>query len=218
MIISDFMMLATACAPAIHPITLSAVVMKESRGDVYAVSINNHQKISPQPSSFEEAITTAEQLRHDGHNLNIGLGQISVKNLEWLGMSLSDLFNPCKNLEAIQIILTHCYERAKLEYDSEQSALKDALNCYSVGNGERGFAMQKIASYVGVEVPALASIGDEEQEFVKLNTGEPKKLVKMKSGSVTSREELEDAFTNEASGVHDAFTAKYRSSSEKSQE
>ncbi|WP_455481880.1 lytic transglycosylase domain-containing protein [Bartonella sp. B35(2025)] len=219
MTIPDFMMLAATCAPTIHPTTLSSVVMQESQGNAYAISIDGNQKLSHQPSTFEEAITIAERLKNDGHNFDIGLGQINVKNLGWLGMSLSDLFDPCKNLKAVQIILTHCYERAKSMYNFEQTALKAALNCYNTRDFKNGFTsayVQKIAANVGVKVPALTSVDNELQKFVKQNTKMQEKTVKVKS--ITTQEELADAFTHKTSGVQDAFTKKDPSLSEKLQE
>ncbi|WP_074381497.1 lytic transglycosylase domain-containing protein [Bartonella doshiae] len=210
MTIPDFMMLAAACAPAIHPTTLSAIIMQESQGHVYAIGINGNHKLSHQPSTLSEAITIAEKLKHDGHNFDIGLGQINVKNLEWLDMSLFDLFDPCKNLKALQIILTHCYERTRMKYSSEQTALQAALSCYSMRDFKNNFTkfyMQKITSYAAVQIPALVSVGNESQKFVKLHTGEPERTVKTESFS-DSPEELADAFAHKSSGVLDAFTTK----------
>ncbi|EJF84444.1 lytic transglycosylase domain-containing protein [Candidatus Bartonella washoeensis] len=206
MTVPSFMMLAAVCAPAIHPTTLSTVVMQKSRGHIYAIGLHNNQKLSYQPSTFKEAIATAEQLKKNGHNFDIGLGQINIKNLEWLGMSLSDLFDPCKNLKAVQAVLTHCYERAMSKYKSEQTALQAALSCYNTGNFKSGFTnayVQKVDSVVGVKVPAL--LDKELQESLQIHTGEAGKTIKVELLSTTS-EELADAFAHKISGVRDAFT------------
>ncbi|WP_455476222.1 lytic transglycosylase domain-containing protein [Bartonella sp. B17] len=215
MVSLDFMVLAAACAPAIHPTTLSAVVMQESQGNIYAIGINGNYKLPHQPSTFEEAIATAEQLKRSGYNFDVGLGQINIRNLEWLGMSLSDLFDPCKNLKAVQTVLVHCYERAMLKYSSGQAALQAALSCYNTGNFKRGFInkyVQKVASRVGVKVPVLMPIdSDEVQEFVQHQTKTQEQTVNVKP-SIVPQEELVDAFKSKASSVHDAFTVKDPSS------
>ncbi|WP_406604067.1 lytic transglycosylase domain-containing protein [Bartonella gliris] len=205
MTVPSFMMLAAACAPAIHPATLSTIVMQKSQGHIYAIGLHNDQKLSYQPSTFKEAVATAEQLKQSGHNFDIGLGQINVKNLESLGMSLSDLFDPCKNLKAVQTVLTHCYKRAVSKYSSEQTALQAALSCYNTENfkgGSTNTYVQKNASYVEVKVPAL--LDQESQESIQIHTGEAEKTIKTELLSTTS-EEVPDAFTHKASGVRDAF-------------
>ncbi|EJF79806.1 type IV secretion system lytic transglycosylase VirB1 [Candidatus Bartonella washoeensis] len=205
MTVPNFMMLAAACAPAIHSTTLSAVVMQKSRGHIYAIGLQNDQKLSYQPSTFKEAIAIAEQLKKNGHNFDMGLGQINVKNLEWLGMSLSDLFDPCKNLKAVQIVLMHCYERAVSKYNSEQAALQAALSCYDTGNFKSSSTntyVQKNASYVALKVPAL--LGEESQESIKIHTRKAEETIKVELFSVAS-EDLPDAFAHKTSGVRDAF-------------
>ncbi|WP_455476950.1 lytic transglycosylase domain-containing protein [Bartonella sp. B41] len=214
MTISNFITLANTCAPEIHPTTLSAIVMQESRGNVHAIGINGKKKLSRQPSTRKEAIAIAEQLKRNGYNFDVGLGQINVKNLAWLGMSLSDLFDPCKNLKAMQIVLTHCYERATSKYSPEQKALRAALSCYNTGNFERGFTnayVQKVVSHVGVKVPELIPMNDNSQEFEQLSTTTQEKMI-VADPSATSKDKpidaftKTDAFTHKANSIRDAFT------------
>lgn len=182
MVISNFMTLASTCAPAIHPDTLSAIIARESRGNIYAIGINGHHKLPRQPSTLKEAVAVAEELERNGHDFDVGLGQINVKNLGWLRMSLSDLFDPCKNLKAMQIVLTDCYQRAALRYGAGQTALQAALSCYNTGNFRHGFTngyVQKVASYVKVKVPALAPL-DAESNYQPQKSAQPRSAQKNK--------------------------------------
>ncbi|EIJ6113758.1 lytic transglycosylase domain-containing protein [Salmonella enterica] len=219
MALAEFAVLAAMCAPAIHPTTLSAVVTQESRGNIYAIGINGDYKLPRQPRTLEEAIVTAEQLKKDGHNFDAGLGQINVKNLEWLGMSIADLFDPCKNLKGAQTVLADCYERAVPQYGEGQAALQAALSCYNTGNFKRGFAngyVQKVASHVGVRVPALAPVDGKPQEPVQLRAVAKGEAVQ--APPAKTREGLDDAFTHKTSGVRDAFSAADAFSSNEEQE
>ena len=209
MALAEFAVIAAMCAPAIHPTTLSAVVTQESRGNIYAIGINGDHKLPRQPQTLEEAIATAEQLRRDGYNFDAGLGQINIKNLEWLGMSIADLFDPCKNLKGAQTVLLDCYERAVSRYGDGQGALQAALSCYNTGNFQRGFSngyVQKVASHVGVTVPALEPVSGGTQEPAKLQAV-PKGAARLAPAQTKPREGLADAFSHEASGVRDAFNA-----------
>ncbi len=215
MIVPDFMMLAAACAPAVHPTTLSAIVMQESRGHIYAIGVNGNYELLQQPSSFNEAVATAEQLKKDGHNFDMGLGQINVKNLKLLGMSLSDLFDPCKNLKVVQTILTHCYKQEMSKYSSEQAALQAALSCYNTRNSNSDFttiSVQEISSHVIVKVPALVS--NDLQETLQLHTERPEHVIETES-LLPSSEESVDAFMHKESRVSDAFTTEEPSSLER---
>ncbi|WP_332060097.1 lytic transglycosylase domain-containing protein [Bartonella sp. CB74] len=220
MTILNFMALAAACAPTVHPTTLSVVIENESQGHIYAIGINGNHKLSHQPSTFEEAVIIAKQLKQDGHNFDVGLGQINVRNLEWFNMSLSDLFDPCKNLKAVQMILTHCYERAVSKYDSGQTALQAALNCYSTRGFEHDLTntyVQESALSTEIKIPAFTPENNESLEFVQLRA-EPQKQTVQTELSAFSQEEVADAFTHKASSVHDAFATESSSFSEKRKE
>ncbi|MGF7157149.1 lytic transglycosylase domain-containing protein [Bartonella heixiaziensis] len=210
MTVPSFMILAAACAPAIHPMMLSAVVMQESRGSIYAVGLNDDHKLSHQSSTLKEVIAITKKLKQDGHNFDMGLGQINAKNLKWFSMSLSNLFDPCKNFKAAQAALTYCYERAILACSSEQTALQAALSYYNTVSFKSGSInlstnayVQKVASYVGEKIPVRLS--QKPQKSIELHTAEPEQAIKTEPLSSTS-EELPDAFTQKESGAHDAFT------------
>lgn len=158
---TDFSELAARCAPQIHPVTLTALVLQESQANPYAIGINGGTaRLERQPRNYAEAVATAGWLKANGHNFDAGLGQVNVKNLGWLGLDVADLFDPCVNLRASATVLADCYVRASKGQGGGQAALRSALSCYNTGNFRRGFAngyVEKVARRVGVVVPAGGS-------------------------------------------------------------
>jgi type IV secretion system protein VirB1 len=154
----QFKELAAQCAPWIHPTTLSAVVLQESRANPLAIGVNGSYKLKRQPRDKAEAVATARWLADNGHNFDAGLGQINVRNMRWLGLGYADLFDPCANLRGAGLVLSDCYSRASRSYGAGQKALMAALSCYNTGDFGRGLRngyVGKVASKVGVAVPEL---------------------------------------------------------------
>jgi len=159
---ADFRAVATQCAPGVHISTLSAVVTHESAGNPYAIGINaDGVRLPRQPRSKAEAVKAAQQLLADGYSFDSGLGQINSKNLEWLGMSVADLFDPCKNLAGAATVLTECYKRGSKHVADEQAALRAALSCYNTGNLTDGLSngyVQRVVAAANLDVPALLPV------------------------------------------------------------
>lgn len=174
MAILELAMLAATCAPNVHLSTLRPLIRHESRANIYAINVNGTYSLSKQPTNKEEAIATASWLKENGHDFDAGLGQVNVRNLPKLGMSIADLFDPCKNIKGAAAVLTECYSRAVPRFGEGQPALLAALSCYNTGNFQRGFAngyVQKVASNIGMSVPALEPVETgKAQEPVKLKT------------------------------------------------
>lgn len=128
------------CAPDVHPKTMSAVIYHESKGNPFAIGINTKEiKLKQQPTTKEAAISTAKELLDMGVNIDMGLGQINATNLGWLKLSVEDVFDVCKNLQAASRILTENYKSAKQTFaEDDQAALRAALSSYNTGNQQRG--------------------------------------------------------------------------------
>ena len=135
--VTTFVALATLCAPLVHPSTARAIVLTESSFNSQAIGVVAGS-LQRQPRNLDEALATAGALRADGKNFSVGLAQINVRNLDRFGMSLADGFDGCKNLSAMQAVLSACYERAGSK-DESQAALRRALSCYYSGNFTTGF-------------------------------------------------------------------------------
>ncbi|WP_321938365.1 lytic transglycosylase domain-containing protein [Paraburkholderia sp. J8-2] len=144
----DFDTLAQQCAPAVHPITLQAIVRTESDFNPYAIGIVGGHLVH-QPRNRAEAFATAKALDARGINFSLGLGQINKVNLTRYGLTYETVFDICANLSASADILRRCYERAIETIGSEGRAMGAAISCYYSGNFERGFVTELDgASYV----------------------------------------------------------------------
>ena len=149
---SDFASLAASCAPAVHLQTATALVDVESSFNPWAIGVVGGALVR-QPRSRGEALATARALRTAGWNFSVGLGQINVRNLARLGLTLEAAFDPCMNLTAMQTVLSDCFKAAtEIGIRSKQQALRSALSCYYSGNFmtgvEHGYVARVVASAV----------------------------------------------------------------------
>lgn len=135
----DFIALAQECAPWVAPQTLAAIVKTESVFNPLAIGVNNAEQLTRQPRTPEEAEATARWLINNGHNIDLGLGQINSSNLSKTGLSIKDAFDPCKNLAAAATILEWNYHAAVNKYNDEQDALRAALSAYNTGSFTKGY-------------------------------------------------------------------------------
>lgn len=168
----DFQSLAAECAPGVHIKTLSSIVRHESTVNPYAIGLNAPgQKLPRSPASKEEAVATGKWLKAHGYNFDGGFGQVNVKNMDWLGLTMDDLFDPCKNLTAAAKVITDCYQRASRKFTDTQVALHAALSCYNTGNFEDGIKngyVKWVAQYATLDVPALTPISTGKRPPVQL--------------------------------------------------
>ena len=134
---TTFLALATVCAPLVHPNTAQAIASTESSLNPHAIGVVAGALLR-QPRSLPEAVATAESLRAQGRNFSLGLTQINVHNLDRLGLTVTDAFDGCKNLQAMQTVLGECFDRAS-GAQGPQGSLRRALSCYYSGNFTTGF-------------------------------------------------------------------------------
>jgi len=134
----DFLALSSECAAFVPPYTLEAIVKTESNFDPLRIGVNGGSRLERQPVNIEEAIVTAQWLLDNGYNIDLGLGQVNSSNLNRVGLTVHDAFDPCKNLKAAGIIFQKSYQAAIRQYPEEQ-AVKVALSAYNTGNFVRGF-------------------------------------------------------------------------------
>ncbi len=130
------------CAPQVDPTTARALVAVESSLNPHAIGVVGGS-LERQPRNQREALVTAQALHDAGWNFSVGLAQINVRNLPRLQLSLDSVFDPCRNLAAMQTVLIECFERAAGAAPgapaSEQRALRQALSCYYSGDFTTGF-------------------------------------------------------------------------------
>jgi type IV secretion system protein VirB1 len=147
------------CAPHVHPDTGVRLVQVESGRNPHAIGINGPYRLARQPASGAEAVATARWLIEAGHNIDMGLAMINVKNLPRLGLSVEQVFDPCHNLGAMQVILSEAYGRASQRRGPGLHALDEALSEYNTGTRHLGLQngyVAKIFNAKTVVVPPEA--------------------------------------------------------------
>ncbi|MDF4211144.1 lytic transglycosylase domain-containing protein [Pseudomonas protegens] len=209
----NFQSLAAECAPGVHLKTLSSIVRHESAANPYAIGLNAPgQKLPRPPASKEEAVATGKWLKAHGYNFDGGFGQVNVKNMDWLGLTMDDLFDPCKNLTAAAKVITDCYQRASRKFADNQVALHAALSCYNTGNFEDGITngyVKWVAQYATLDVPALMPVSTGKLPPVQLKATKEAVSIDASVPAATKaphkKEGIGDAFSRQSSG---AFSVK----------
>jgi type IV secretion system protein VirB1 len=152
--------LAQQCAPAVAPETLLSVVRAESGFDPLVVAVNGAPREVLHPATLAEAAATATRLIAAGRSVDLGLGQINNRNLAPLGLSIADVFDPCRNLAASAQVLQAGYTRAAASSGDTQAALRTAFSFYNTGDAARGFRngyVDRVSRAAAAVVPALKS-------------------------------------------------------------
>ena len=128
--------LCAQCGPAVHPITTKAIIRVESGGNPYAIG-DNTTRHSYSPKSKQEAIEIAQGLLSQGHSLDLGIMQINSCHIKTMGLSLDDLFDPCRNINTGTKILSEAY-RNNDRGEARNVVLFKALSAYNTGSAWRG--------------------------------------------------------------------------------
>jgi len=159
-----FRAVAESCASGVAPEILSKLVAAESGFNIFAIGVNGANRKSYAPKTSQEAARLARELIAQGHSIDMGLGQINNKNLEWLKLTPETVFDPCANLAAAETVLRDGYERARAAGASKDDALKKALSAYNTGSFTRGFTNGYVARVLDREV----KIAPEQSQSIRL--------------------------------------------------
>jgi len=125
--------LISSCAAGVNPRTMTALVHVESGGDSLAIHDNTWQTSYAAPNAAT-AVAWANELVGMGHSVDLGLSQINSYNLPSLGLSVTNVFDPCTNLQAGASILSADYRAAIAHFGPGQIALRHALGAYNTGS------------------------------------------------------------------------------------
>ncbi|API61329.1 hypothetical protein BSL82_17995 (plasmid) [Tardibacter chloracetimidivorans] len=136
--------LARQCAPSVAPATILAIAHAESELDTLAINVNGGPKLRP-ATSAADAAALAQRYIAAGYSVDLGLGQINSNNLGWLGLSVEDTFDPCRNLAAAARVIGLNYSTAARGGASGPEAMGIALSLYNTGKPRRGFANGYVA-------------------------------------------------------------------------
>jgi type IV secretion system protein VirB1 len=140
------------CAPNVSPVTLAAIMQVESGGNPYALGINGWHGKKPHPKNASQAAAFARYFISAGYSVDLGIMQINSSNLKGLGLSISQVLDPCTNMAAGSRILSRGYAGATKKFGQGQGALRAALSAYNTGNYERGFKNGYVAKYYGHQI------------------------------------------------------------------
>lgn len=156
--IATVVALAHQCAPSVAAETLVSVVHTESHFNPYAIGINAKGVAAPDPASRASAAAAARRLIARGYNIDLGLGQINSANLKWLGLSVEDAFDPCRNLAAAARVLSGNYLSVVRSSPTTEAAIATAVSMYNTGSRSRGFGngyVGRVYASSTVVVPAI---------------------------------------------------------------
>ena len=156
-----FTALVALCAPLVAPETMGAIVATESNFRSFVIGVNGGNGFAA--ASYDhrtkaDAVARARDLLAKGANLDLGLGQVNSANLAGLGVTVEDMFDPCKNLRAAEAILAANYTAASATTPNSQEALRAAISAYNTGNFKSGFAN----GYVGRVQTAVTDVSGLE--------------------------------------------------------
>lgn len=154
----DVEQLVHQCAPDVHPTTMMTILRHESGLRPFVMGVNG---TSPrqvfEAETAERAAQIAQRLIAEGKSVDMGLGQIWSGNLEMLGLTPEEVFDPCTNIKAAAYVLQEAYERTSTRHGEGQGALDQALSIYNTGREDRGVANGYVGSVRGKTyvVPSL---------------------------------------------------------------
>ncbi len=133
------------CSSRVHPITLQAIIKTESNKNPLAIGLNDGFSLRHQPRDIAQAIRWVNELEDQGRNIDIGLGQINIKNIHHYGLHGRDALNPCINIQLMEKILLRNYQNA--EHKSQnltKITIYQAISAYNTGNFHSGFNNQYV--------------------------------------------------------------------------
>jgi type IV secretion system protein VirB1 len=193
-----------ACAPAVAPATLSAIIQVESGAYPYAINVNRLPGAAkaPRVARPRDAASAAQAARAwiaKGHSVDLGLMQVNSRNLARLGFTIEQMFDPCTNIKAGASILIANYKVAVRTHGEGQRALGDALSAYNTGSYYRGYNNGYVGKYFNL---AGANVGDGASAHSVIPPAPSPYLAET---AVYSRKETEYAVSNpDASAGDDA--------------
>lgn len=123
------------------------IIHVESDFKEYTVNVNKHDTFLSK--TREEAEKTAKDYIEKGYSVDMGLMQFNSKNLNspsFKHLTISDLFDPCKNIKAGSDVFFLAYESTSKDLSKEER-IKKALSIYNTGNQELGFQNGYVAKY-----------------------------------------------------------------------
>ena len=135
-----FAALLARCAPTVGPVTMRAVVERESAAYPFAIRDDANGR-SYFPDGLETAVRLGTRLVRAGDDVDLGYMQINIRNVRVYGLDVRRALDPCTNLRLGARILADDYARAETAGRPGQAALVRALSAYHAGRfDDTGYA------------------------------------------------------------------------------
>lgn len=165
--------LAQQCAPGVAAETLLAVVHTESAFDTLAIGVNVGPRLGVRPRTPADAAREARRRLKAGGDVDLGLGQINSRNLAWLGLSVDDAFDPCRNLAGAAKVLAFGYRASVQAHATPQAALRDALSRYNTGDPVRGHRNGYVARVEASARTIFPALGESPSTVAPMASPDP---------------------------------------------
>lgn len=180
--------------PYVHRSVMTAIVKVESGGNPWAININKKGvRLLAQAANEEQAKAWIRWFVANGYNIDIGLAQINIKNIQKSGKDPVTFLEPCTNLTMAGQILKANYQQATRTSSNSDDAVKKAISAYNTGNFRYGFSNgyvgKVIAKYNGQKInnssnysmtPPLNiassstnNVGNYKAKVIKKQSGQP---------------------------------------------
>jgi type IV secretion system protein VirB1 len=130
--------LADRCAPTTPQSVLTSIVAVESDNNPLAIGVNGPVHLSFSFKSRTQAIAKANALIAEGRSIDLGLAQISSRNLTTLGLTVADAFDACRNIASASKLIDRDYAKALNTGPQHRPLLQSAYSAYNTGDALRG--------------------------------------------------------------------------------
>lgn len=144
------------CIYHVHPTTVVQIIKNESSFNPIAINVNTLKgQTSPRykpPKTAQEAIRLAEYYVSLGHSVDLGFMQVNTNNLDYYGVTIADMFEPCRNINIGSRILYENYQRALKRNPDPSQALQIALSYYNTGSPSKGFENGYVDKYINTKI------------------------------------------------------------------
>lgn len=155
--------------PNVPTYIIEQIIKVESDSKELALNVNEIGKLTPKTK--DEAIKTAKEYITKGYSVDMGLMQFNSKNLSlpaFSHYSVSDMFEPCKNIKAGSDIFYLAYEATNSALN-KKDRISRALSIYNTGNQKDGFSNGYVKKYSSLGIDWQDDFYKAARSATKLN-------------------------------------------------
>jgi len=116
-----------------------SIAEQESSGKAYAFNVNRWEGDPIPMTDAESSIALSKGFVAQGYTVDVGLMGINSRNIDRMGHTIDDAFEPCTNIALGESIYMRFLNRAKDNGLVGHEAMRAALSQYNTGSMTRGF-------------------------------------------------------------------------------